>query len=129
MNLLAQILHPQQAADNRKAEIYKSLIHWEAQVGGQLFGPVPKDTRREFFCLDEHTWVWHEEWVDESGQRQAVTTRYDIRPSGIVKSQGANDYRSMSPEESQNFFNAVRMYQQRVVPELERMRAGLRTAA
>lgn len=124
MNLFAQLLHPQQAADNRKAEIYKSLIHWEAQVGGQLFGPVPKGTRREFFCLDENTWVWHEEWTDEAGQRQAVTTRYDVRPNGIVKSQGSSDYQTMSKEESQNFFNAIRMYQQRVVPELERMQAN-----
>jgi len=121
MNLLAQILHPQQAADDRRAEIYKSLIHWEGQVGGQLFGPVPKGVRREFFCLDERTWVWHEEWTDNTG-RHAVTTRYDVRPNGIVKSQGDNDYQMMSPEERQNFYNAVALYRQRVVPELLRLR-------
>ncbi len=123
MNLLASLLHPQQAAEDRRAEIYKSLIHWEGQVGGQLFGPVPKGVRREFFCLDSHTWVWHEEWTDAAGRRRALTTRYDIRPTGIVKSQGLNDYQTMSPEESRNFFNAIDLYEQRVVPELMRLRS------
>jgi hypothetical protein len=121
MNLLASLLHPQQAAEDRRAEIYKSLIHWEAQVGGQLFGPLPKDVRREFFCLDSHTWVWHEEWTDAEGHH-ALTTRYDVRPNGIVKSQGVNDYQTMSPQESRNFFNAIRLYEQRVMPELLRLR-------
>jgi hypothetical protein len=121
MSLLDHIFHPQQVADSRRAEIYKSLIHWEAQIGGQLFGQVATGGRREFFCLDERTWVWHEEWTDENGRRRSMTTRYDVRPHGIVKSQGTNDYQTMSPQESQNFFNAVRMYEQRVVPELKRL--------
>jgi len=122
MNLLSQILHPQQAADNRRAEIYKSLIHWEGQVGGQLFGPVPEGVRREFFCLDRRTWVWHEEWTDQSGLRRALTTRYDVRPDGIVKSQGADDYQTMSEQETINFLNAVELYHKRVMPELLRLR-------
>jgi hypothetical protein len=120
MNLLTHLLHPHLAADNRRAEIYKSLIHWEAQIGGQLFGPVPDGVRREFFCLDRHTWVWHEEWTDNTG-RHAMTTRYDVRPTGIVKSQGDSAYQSMSDQELKNFFSAVQMYRQRVVPELNRM--------
>ena len=121
MNLLTHILHPKQAADERRAEIYKSLIHWEGQVGSQLFGPIPEGVRREFFCLDERTWVWHEEWTDNTG-RHAITTRYDVRPNGIVKSQGVNDYQTMSPQELENFYNAVELYRQRVSPELVKMR-------
>lgn len=120
MNLFASLINPQQAADERRAEIYKSLIHWEGKVGGQLFGPVQKGGRREFFCLDENTWVWHEEWVDATG-RHTMTTRYDVRGNTIVKSQGHNNYQALTKDELRNFVNAVNMYGQRVVPELQRM--------
>ena len=65
--LLSSITAHQHA--DRKAALYRNLIRHEAKIGGQLFGPVPKDGRREFFCLDRHTWVWHEEWVDANGDR------------------------------------------------------------
>jgi hypothetical protein len=120
MNLLSALINPQQAADERRAEIYKSLIHWEGKVGGQLFGPVSKGGRREFFCLDRHTWVWHEEWTDKTG-RHTMTTRYDVRGNNIVKSQGNSNYQALSDEELDNFLNAVNLYYQRVVPELQRM--------
>ena len=120
MGFLSSLINPKQAAEDRRVEIYKSLIHWEGKVGGQLFGPVPENGRREFFCLDEHTWVWHEEWIDNAG-RHAVTTRYDVRPSGIVKSQGNGSYQTLTDDELRNFVNAVRLYYQRVVPELDRM--------
>ena len=122
MNLLSALLNPQQAADDRRAEIYKSLIHWEGKVGGQLFGPVPKNGRREFFCLDENTWVWHEEWTDNVG-RHTMTTRYDVRGNTVVKSQGDNNYEALSREELTNFVGAVNMYYQRIAPELNRMAA------
>jgi len=121
MNFLTALINPKQAAEDRRIEVYKSLIHWEGKVGGQLFGPVQQNGRREFFCLDKNTWVWHEEWVDEAGRRHAITTRYDVRPSGIVKSQGESDYQTLSPEELRNFVNAVELYYQRVMPELSRM--------
>lgn len=120
MNLLASLINPQQAADERRAEIYKSLIHWEGQVGGQLFGQLPQGGRREFFCLDENTWVWHEEWTDNAG-RHTMTTRYDVRPNAVVKSQGSNTYEALTDDELRNFLAAVLMYQQKVVPELRRM--------
>ena len=112
--------NPQQAADQKRADLYKSLIHYSAKVGGELFGPVPKGTRREFFCLDERTWVWHEEWTDAAG-RHVVTTRYDVRPNGVFKSQGHNSYHALTPEEARNLYNAANMYYQRVMPELVRL--------
>lgn len=122
MNFLAALIHPQLAAEERRTEIYKSLIHWEGQVGGQLFGPVPKGNRREFFCLDENTWVWHEEWTDKGG-RHTMTTRYDVRGNTVVKSQGANNYESLSKDELRNFVTAVLLYRKQVLPELQRMSA------
>lgn len=109
-----------QASEQKRAELYKSLIHYEAKIGGELFGKVPKGTRREFFCLDEHTWVWHEEWADKAG-KHVVTTRYDVRPNGVFKSQGNSSYQALSPEEARNLYKAVTLYYQRVMPELMRL--------
>lgn len=101
----------------RKAELYRKLMRHEAKIGGQLFGPVPKGGRREFFCLDKHTWVWHEEWTDRNGQHQYATTRYDFRPNGVVKSQNGQ-YKPVSYREAQNLRSAMLMYRERVNKEL-----------
>lgn len=110
-----------QSSEQRSIEMHRSLLRHLAKLGGRVFGPVPEGVRREFFCLDEHTWVWHEEWTDEKGQHQAVTTRYDIRPSGIVKSQGINSYQRLSPQEERNFRSAVRIYCVNTRLELQRL--------
>lgn len=102
----------------RDAELYRNLIRHEAKIGGQLFGPVPKGGRREFFCLDEHTWVWHEEWTDNSGNRKSKTTRYDMRPNGILKAQDGQHYQQVSNEEARNLFQAIETYLQRVRSEI-----------
>ena len=108
-------------ADQRRADVYRALLHYEARLGGELFGPVPKGIRREFFCLDEHTWVWHEEWKDAQGKHHALTTRYDVRPNGVVKSQGTSSYQSLSYSEALNLRNAILLYEQRIGAELERI--------
>ncbi|HET8709167.1 MAG TPA: hypothetical protein VFL85_02700 [Candidatus Saccharimonadales bacterium] len=107
----------------RKSAIYRALLHYEARIGGEVFGPIPKNVRREFFCLDEHTWVWHEEWTDETGKRQAVTTRYDVRPTGVVKSQGGSSYQALNQGEAQNLYNAIAAYERNVGAELQRLSA------
>jgi hypothetical protein len=112
-----------QKREQRRAEMYRAILHYEGRLGGQIFGPVQKGGRREFFCLDEHTWVWHEEWLDERKQRHAITTRYDIRPNGVLKSQGGQSYQMLSPEESRNLYQAIRMYVERVTSELQRLSA------
>jgi len=124
MSLLDFLMVPQgkqNVPDQRRAELYKELIHREAKIGGELFGPVSKGGRREFFCLDRRTWVWHEEWTDQTGRRRIVTTRYDVRPNGVFKSQGANSYQALSAEEARHLYDAVVLYYQRVMPELTRL--------
>lgn len=120
-SLLKSTQSQQEAAERQYAETYKAFMQWEAKIGGELFGPIPAGTRREFFCLDENTWVWHEEWTDQTGFH-ALTTRYDIRANGILKSQAANDYHELSYEEATNLYNAITLYTQRVLPELDRWR-------
>ena len=102
----------------REAELYRNLIRHEARIGGALFGPVPTGGRREFFCLDDRTWVWHEEWVDENGQRQSKTTRYDIRPDNILKAQDGQPYRPVTANEAQHLYQAATLYSQRVRSEM-----------
>lgn len=97
---------------------YRNLIRKEAIIGGTLFGPIPKGHRREFFCLDEHTWVWHEEWVDKLGHKHVLTTRYDVRPDCVVKVQNGQGYQALSPTEARNFREAVQLYYQKVTSQL-----------
>ncbi len=106
-----------QKETDRQARLYRNLIRHEARIGGQVFGPIPAGTRREFFCLDEHTWVWHEEWIDASGEHQTKTTRYDVRPNGILKVQNGR-YQPISLTEANHLVDAARLYTQRIRKEL-----------
>lgn len=101
----------------RRAELYRNLIREEAKIGGRLFGPIAAGGRREFFCLDEHTWVWHEEWLDNKGRRHSKTTRYDVRPNSILKAQDGH-YTHVSPQEARRLYQAATAYRQRVQSEL-----------
>ncbi len=102
----------------RQEELYRNLIRHEAKIGGTLFGPIPKGGRREFFCLDEHTWVWHEEWIDENGQHKSKTTRYDVRPNAILKAQDGSHYQPVGNEEAQHLRDAVQLYEKRVKADI-----------
>lgn len=108
-----------QNRSQKLAQMYSDLIRREAKIGGELFGPVKPGGRREFFCLDTHTWVWHEEWIDpETKKRRIVTTRYDVRPNGVLKAQDGQHYQMLTVQEARNFYNAVKMYRARVIDEL-----------
>lgn len=107
-----------QKKEDRRAELYRNLIRREAKIGGQLFGEVPKNHRREFFALDERTWIWHEEWLNEKGLRLSRTTRYDVRPDGVLKAQDGQPYQKVSLEETSNLYKAALLYQKRVNSEL-----------
>lgn len=104
--------------DSKSAKLYRDLLRHEARIGGELFGPIPKGGRREFFCLDEHTWVWHEEWKDKKGSRQVRTTRYDVRDTGIVKVQDGQHYQKVTKAEAEKLYKAAKLYQKRVNNEI-----------
>lgn len=114
-----------QAGQQRRVNAQRALLHHLAKIGGTVFGPVPASVRREFFCLDETTWVWHEEWRGDDGQPHAITTRYDIRPNGILKSQGTNSYQRLSGEEEKNFRLAVKSYHQKTSAEINQLKQML----
>jgi len=108
--LLSILLPVDQQA--RAAEVRRDILRGAARMGGTLFGTIPKGTRREFFCLDEHTWVWHEEWTDANNIRHTRTTRYDVRPHGIFKAQDGMPYQPLSTEEMQRLYAAAYQYRQ-----------------
>jgi hypothetical protein len=118
--ILSKLLSSQKAQRHaeREAELYRSLLRREAKIGGEIFGPVKKGGRREFFCLDEHTWIWHEEWIDKNGERRIKTTRYDVRPNEILKAQDGQDYQRVNLEEGKRLLDAVTIYEHRLRTEL-----------
>jgi hypothetical protein len=106
-----------QRAENQQTDLYRELKRREARIGGEVFGPVPSGHRREFFCLDRHTWIWHEEWRDNKGQTQVTTTRYEVRPDGILKAQhGA--YHRVSDSEAHRLRQAAELYLKRIKREI-----------
>ncbi len=108
----------QQKQRDREQMLQHNLLREEAKIGGQLFGPLPKGHDRQFFCLDKHTWVWHEEWLDSNGQRHVIMTRYDVRPSGILKSQNGSHYTRVSDKEAKHLWDAANLYRERVTQEI-----------
>jgi hypothetical protein len=118
MKLLPMVNKNQRDAE-RRSRIYRDLLHREAKIGGELFGPIPQNGRREFFWLDGNTWIWHEEWVDRTtALPRVVTTRYDIRPNGVLKSQNNAGYRYVDVPEARRLYEAVKLYRHRVANEV-----------
>lgn len=91
----------------------RQLIEFESKIGRQLFGPIPAGHSRDFFCLDEQTWVWHEEWRDLDNKPQSSTIRYEVQPGGILKVQPGHVYKYIEGEELKNLAIAVRLYYER----------------
>ncbi len=93
----------------------RDLIRQESQIGAKLFGEIPNGHKREFFCLDARTWIWHESWSDSlGGSRTEKNIRYEIRDSGILKSVNGADYAWVNEQEAQNFAQAAVLYYQYV---------------
>ena len=92
----------------------RDLIRLESKIGAALFGPLPKGHRREFFCLDAHTWIWYEEWTDAAGKTQSHTIRYEVRHNGVIKVQDGQAYQVVEGQELENLVMATDLYRERV---------------
>lgn len=102
-----------------KALSERELIQLESEIGSQLFGPIPAGDRREFFCLDDITWIWYEESTDvETGKKITTTTRYEIHDNGILKAQEGAQYSYLEGKELQNLLLAIHMYHEQVVRQI-----------
>jgi hypothetical protein len=97
----------------------RDLIRLESEIGAELFGPIPAGHDRSFFNLDEHTWIWFEQWKDaNSGKTRSATTRYEVQDNGILKIQEGARYNFLEGQELANFMVAIRMYYERVMREV-----------
>lgn len=92
----------------------RQLVQAESEIGRTLFGPMPQGGSREFFCLDEDTWIWHEEWTEADGKKVARTTRYEIRGDDVIKSQDGEKRAYVTGDELHNLMLATRLYYDRV---------------
>lgn len=107
-----------QKAERQEVSEYRKLLRAAATIGGRLFGDIQPGHRREFFCLDKNTWIWHEEWIDSLGNKQVQTMRYDVRPDVILKTQDGSTYQALSATETENLITAARNYRSAIRSQL-----------
>ena len=117
MNIFTQFFVKRDSASIAQG-LEHELMKRESAAANDIFGAVQPGGKREFFCLDENTWIWYEEWVVDGGERKQLTTRYMVRPSEIVKSQNGGAYHRLTLVEAENFQKAVKTY-------LSRIKSGL----
>lgn len=104
---------------SRKPLTERELIQRESEIGARIFGEPPKGGRREFFNLDQSTWIWYEESVDDAThQRTATTIRYEIHEQGILKVQEGARYNFIEGDELANFLRATQLYHQQVAAQI-----------
>ncbi len=113
MNLFTRFFTKYFAKPNKAEDIERELIRREAEIGRGVFGPVPKGTKREFFCLDRDTWIWQ-----ETANGRMRTTKYKVKKAEIIKSVDGSQYERVSLEEAQRFAAATKTYNERVKREL-----------
>lgn len=106
---------PKKLARPFKKLTERELIQLESEIGRTLFGPIPEGGRREFFNLDAKTWIWHEEYNDQAGIKQSMTTRYEVQGDKILKAQDGAHYSYLDEDELRNFAVAVQMYYEQVM--------------
>lgn len=99
----------------------RDLLRMESAVGRHLFGPIPDGVTREFFCLDDRTWIWYEQWKDaETLELRERTIRYEVHSKGVIKIQEDQPYVVLEGDELKNFGIATRLYYEHVMRDVYR---------
>ena len=74
----------------------------EANLGSQIFGPVPPGVERMFFhSTQKNVWIWHE---------NGITIRYEVRPHGVFKRINSAPFTRLEGQELANFRAATKNY-------------------
>lgn len=114
-----KVAAPHQLSAYKTAARRNGLIRKEAKVGGAVFGPVPAGRSREFFCLDQYTWIWSEQWFDEkAGMHQQMFVRYEFTPHGVLKIVNDIPRGYVQGKELKNLLRAMRSYSDLVKREV-----------
>jgi len=112
---------PKQQKRPLKKLTERELLQLESEIGATLFGDVPAGHRREFFCLDERTWIWYEEFVNPKTKKlERMTIRYEVHENGILKVQEGARYSYIEGEELANLVAATKMYYEQVARNVYR---------
>ncbi len=102
----------------KRLSLERQIIRYESDLNKDIFGPIPKGHKRDFFCIDKNTWIWHEQFKDRNNQKHTVMTKYLVRKSGgIIKSQNGSAYKLVEKKEALNLLNAIILYSKRVQGE------------
>ncbi|MCA9309468.1 hypothetical protein KC973_03755 [Candidatus Saccharibacteria bacterium] len=109
---------PTFTANQQYNRLERQLIDHEAAIGARILGPTPAGRQRQFFCMDSHTWIWHETWRDEKGKAHAQHVQYDVRHDSILKRVNGGSPRRVTGQELRNFDYAVSRYYQEVASEV-----------
>lgn len=98
------------SAQARNKITYNELINAESELGRTLFGPIPIGHQREFFESRKNVWIWHESFLNQAGQIEEMTIRYEVRPTGVYKKPLGGAYEKLHGEELNNFRKAAKSY-------------------
>ena len=86
------------------------LINAEAELGRTIFGPIPEGHQREFFEHKKNVWIWYESWLNQKGNPESITVRYEVKPEGVYKIYPGGQYTRLKGDELENFRRAAHMY-------------------
>jgi hypothetical protein len=112
------VVLPQFAAQRKRTKI-RELIRRESKIGATLFGVVPKGHQRDFFCLDERTWVWAEQWFDvETKAEKSMHVQYEFQTRGVLKTVDGVAVGFVQKDELARLLEAICTYQKRVSQEV-----------
>ena len=106
---LVRLKHLKRSQASEKKPTRDDLMNAESALGRTLFGAIPEGHQREFFHHQQNIWIWHESWTDRN-HRHSVTTRYEVRPSGVFKRAGRAGYTKLEGDELKNFRRAAHAY-------------------
>lgn len=97
----------------------RQLLQQESSIGRSLFNDITLGHQREFFCLDENTWVWSDQYKDDKQQPRTQTIRYEVHSNGILKIEnGGKSYYFLKGQELDDFAQLVQNYRQQVEAQL-----------
>lgn len=116
--VIPTVSSPQMSA-HRRATKERDLIRKESKIGATLLGKIPTGHHREFFCLDEHTWVWYEEWFDSTEKMtKTMNVHYDFQPRGVLKIVDGIPTGYVVGAELKHLLETIRTYYKRVSQEV-----------
>lgn len=82
-------------------ELGRVILKHEAKLGAAIFKKAGNKGEREFYCLNETTWVWRQD---------AEIVFYKVNPTSIYKSNDGRSYRLAGRKEAKRLYAAARAY-------------------